>query len=153
MGGTAQMGRGEGRGEGSRGSAAVPGQDGGEQAWQERAGTRDKMGGKAVQTSASAAPRRWGRSWVSCMRLYLPQSAGRKRCRAASPEKPQAKVQRIRMVQQSFQSGPVNRRTSGVAPFYGQLKIHPLPRRAEVTAMGEPRESFFIEMTVFTVYK
>lgn len=56
------------------------------------------------------------------------------------------------MMQQSFQSGPVNRRTSGVAPFYGQLKIHP-QRRAEVTAMGEPREFSFIEMTVFTVYK
>lgn len=54
------------------------------------------------------------------------------------------------MMQQSFH---VNRRTSGVAPFYGQLKIHPLPRRAEVTAMGEPREFSFIEMTVFTVYK
>lgn len=64
-----------------------------------------------------------------------------------------SKVQRIRMMQQSFQSGPVNRRTSGVAPFYGQLKIHPLPWKAEATALGEPRESFFIEMTVFTVYK
>lgn len=64
-----------------------------------------------------------------------------------------SKVQRIWMMQQSFQNGPANRRTSEAAPFYGQLKIHPLPRRAEATALGEPRESFFIEMTVFTVYK
>lgn len=56
MGGIAQMGCGKGRGEGSRGSAAVPGQDGGEQAWQERAGPGDKMGRKAVQTLASAVP-------------------------------------------------------------------------------------------------
>lgn len=64
-----------------------------------------------------------------------------------------SKVQRIWMMQQSFQNEPANKRTSGTAPFYGQLKIHPLPQRAEATALGEPRESFFIEMTVFMVYK